>query len=134
MTRRRATALMHWANLVLLFLLLASRNENGALAILFAVNALAMVALALVKGLANGPGPRLDGVLRKAHPWMARAMYVLLGWGAVAVLVAQTGSALPGPGVREVLLTLFGVGLLHGVFHLWRASALNDGALRRMMP
>lgn len=134
MNRRLVTIVLHWSTLVLLLLLLASGTENVALAWAFAILGLALVATALLYGLMNGPGPKLDGMLRTAHPWMNRAMYVLLGWAAVVVLFHRLGISVPGPAPRSLLIILLGAGLLHGVFHLWRTTALNDGALRRMLP
>lgn len=134
MTRRLATVVLHWANLTLLLLLLASGAQSGPLVWAFVLCGAAMVALALVRGLMNGPGPKLSGGLRRLHPWLSRAMYALLGLAVLAVTAERLGLALPGPDARSLLLVLFGAGLLHGCFHLWRASALNDGALRRMLP
>ena len=134
MTRRLATVVLHWLELVLLMLLLASGVRSVALSWAFSLCGLAMVALALLGGLMNGPGPKLVGALRQAHPWLSRDMYALLGWASIAVLMVQLGMPLPGPDARQALLTLLGAGLLHGIFNLWRATALNDGALRRMLP
>lgn len=134
MTRRLATIILHWFTLTLLLLVLASGAQNALLAWAFALSGAAMVVLALWKGLLNGPGPKLEGSLRKAHPWMNRAMYGLLAWASLAVIAAQLQTPLPGPSLRIALLVLLGTGLLHGIFHLWRTTALNDGALRRMLP
>jgi hypothetical protein len=134
MSRRLATVILHWSNLILLFLLLAAGGDQPVLAWAFALVGLSMVGLAIVKGVMNGPGPKLQGFLRSTHPWLSRMMYLLLAWAALTILTAQIGSPLPGPGARQALLALLGAGLLHGCFHLWRASALNDGALRRMLP
>lgn len=134
MSRRLATIGLHWSVLVLLMLLLASGVQNSVLAWCFALAGAGMVGLALFKGLMNGPGPKLQGGLRRAHPWMSRAMYAMLAYASISVILAALGVTLPGPDVRTVLIALFGTGLLHGVFHLWRTTALNDGALRRMLP
>jgi hypothetical protein len=61
-------------------------------------------------------------------------MYLLLGWASVSVLGGQVGVPLPGPDIRITLLIVLGAGLLHGIFNLWRSTALNDGAMRRMLP
>jgi cytochrome b561 len=65
---------------------------------------------------------------------MHRALYALLAWSALATGAAQLGSPLPGPEARTLLLALLAAALIHGVFHLWRHTALGDGALRRMTP
>lgn len=57
-----------------------------------------------------------------------------LVWAAIVTLAQQFNLRMPGPDARSALLTLMGTGVLHGCFHLWRASAFNDGALRRMLP
>lgn len=134
MSRRLATICLHWANLVLLLMLPAAGSADTALAWAFSVSGLSMVLFALVGGIMNGPGPKLEGAVRKVHPWLSRFMYGLLAWVALATLSAQLSLPLPGPDARQAQLTLLGASLLHGCFHLWRASALNDGALRRMLP
>lgn len=132
--RRRATIVLHWLNAMLLLFLLGDGGATAWLAWAFAATALAMTALALVFGLMGGPGPKLEGALRVAHPWMHRALYALLAWSALATGAAQLGSPLPGPEARTLLLALLAAALIHGVFHLWRHTALGDGALRRMTP
>jgi hypothetical protein len=93
-----------------------------------------MVALALTQGLMNRPGPKLPAVARKAHPWMHSAMYGLLTWvGGVTVYAQITGYFTP----RELFqwyLILTAAVMLHAIFHLWRHTALNDGALRMITP
>ncbi|WP_298843475.1 hypothetical protein [uncultured Roseobacter sp.] len=132
--RRNATILLHWSVLILLMLLLAAGTGSAVLSWLFGVAGLAMCSLAVVFGLLNGPGPALAGTLRRVHPWAHRGMYLFLGICSVSVLAARFGLTLPGPAPRELLIGLLGAGLLHGIFNLWRSSALNDGALRRMLP
>ncbi|WP_295312657.1 hypothetical protein [Roseobacter sp.] len=134
MTRRTLTVILHWSVLCLLMLLLAAGSSHAVLSWAFGLAGLAMTGLALVFGLMNGPGPKLTGGLRAAHPWVHRALYALLGWSALAVLTAAAGNALPGPSPRNLLVALLGAGLLHGIFNLWRSTTLNDGALRRMLP
>lgn len=134
MSRRLATVCLHWSVLILLMLLLAAGVQNTLLAWSFSLAGLLMVGIALGKGLMNGPGPKLQGGLRRTHPWMSRGMYALLGWAAICVVFNSLDLRIPGPEARTVLMILLGTGLLHGVFHLWRTTALNDGALRRMLP
>ena len=134
MTRRRATILLHWSVLTLLMLTLAAGLENAILNTAFGLAGLAMVALALIFGLMNGPGPKLEGALRAAHPWLSRGMYLLLAWASLAALMPTFGIALPGPTPRNLMVTLFAASALHAIFHLWRHTALGDGALRRMTP
>ena len=132
--RRTATITLHWLNLLLLLFVLGDGGTTAWLSLAYAASALTMCALALIFGLMNGPGPKLDGAVRAAHPWLHRGIYLLLGWGAVA-LVAETFSLpLPGPEARRFLLALLAVAALHAVFNLWRHTALMDGALRRITP
>ena len=88
----------------------------------------------LVLGLMNGPGPKLEGVFRAAHPWLSRIMYAALGLVSAATLWVMLGNKLPGPGLPELYFYLFSASALHGIFHLWRHTALGDGALRRITP
>ncbi|WP_299964212.1 hypothetical protein [uncultured Roseobacter sp.] len=134
MTRRRATILLHWSVLTLLVLTLAAGRQSALLNALFTASGLAMVSIGAVAGLLNGPGPRLEGALRRAHPWLSRAMYALLGLTALSTLALLMGLSLPGPGNRDLMVTLLAAAALHGIFHLWRHTALGDGALRRMTP
>lgn len=134
MTRRRATILLHWTVLTLLLLLLASGLQSIVLAAVFGISGLLMVALAIALGLMNGPGPKLEGALRAAHPWLNRSMYALLTWASVSALAFAAGTTLPGPPLRTAMIALFAASALHAIFHLWRHTALGDGALRRMTP
>lgn len=134
MTRRRTTILLHWSALTLLLLVLATGLNNSLLNAVFGLVGLAMVGLAVVFGLMNGPGPILDGMLRRAHPWLSRAMYALLGWAALGTLALAVGRPLPGVEARSLMIALVAASALHAIFHLWRHTALGDGALRRMTP
>lgn len=134
MIRRRATIALHWGVVVLLLLHLAAGGQNTTLAWAFAVSGLAMVGLALVFGLMNGPGPKLDASLRRAYPFMQWGMYGLLAWCSVDALAGLRGVALPGPETRTLLISLLAASSLHGLFNLWRHTVLQDGALRRITP
>jgi len=132
--RRRATITLHWLNAALLLFVLGDGGATEWLSVLYAGSALSMCALALGFGLISGPGPKLEGVLRVAHPWLHRGLYLLLAWGAVALLLEALARPLPGPAARTLLLALLAAALIHAVFHLWRHTALGDGALRRITP
>lgn len=134
MTRRRATIALHWGVVVLLLLHLAAGGQNAALASSFAFAGLSMVVLAVVFGLMNGPGPKLDASLRRAYPVMQWGMYGLLGWCCVDALAVLRNTPLPGPDSRTLLILLVAASSLHGLFHLWRHTVLHDGALRRITP
>lgn len=132
-TRRTATICLHWTILVLLILLIAGGTVT-AIAWAFALSGLGMCALALICGLLNGPGPKLTGTLRRAHPWLSRAMYLGLGLVSAATLWGLLEGTPPGPGLAQLYFYLLAASALHGIFHLWRHTALMDGALRRITP
>ena len=133
MTRRRATILSHWAAFLLLILLVA----GGPLPVLawgyVAASAL-MCALAVVVGLLNGPGPKLDGGMRILHPWQSRAMYLVLGVTGLATLAHLLGRWPFDLRLEQLWFVALSLSSLHAVFHLWRHTALGDGALRRITP
>ncbi|WP_299623075.1 hypothetical protein [uncultured Tateyamaria sp.] len=131
--RRTITITLHWLTLVLLLLLIAG-GPTPILAWAFALAGLAQCAMALAMGLMNGPGPKLTGTLRNAHPWMSRAMYLALGIVSAATLAQLLGYTAPGPTLPELYFYLLSASALHGIFHLWRHTALGDGALRRITP
>ena len=131
--RRSATITLHWATLLTLILLVAG-GPIPVIAWSFALSGLAMCALALVFGLMSGPGPKLEGALRLAHPWMNRAMYAAVGGVAGATVWRLTGGVWHGPALTDLYFYLMSASALHAIFHLWRHTALGDGALRRMTP
>ena len=131
--RRSLTITLHWALGLMLVLLLSDAAWNW-LTLLFGLCALAMSALALGCGLMNRPGPALSAGLRLAHPWMHRALYALLAFIGALTLYAQLSGS---PAPRDLFtwyLILTAAVLFHAIFHLWRHTALNDGALRRITP
>ena len=132
--RRRATIILHWLNLMLLLFVLGDGGATVWLSLAYAAFALSMCALAAIFGLMHGPGPKLDGAFRALHPWLHRGLYLLLGWGAVALVAETLARPLPGPEARTLLLALLACAAIHAVFNLWRHTALGDGALRRMTP
>ncbi|MEO0401563.1 MAG: hypothetical protein AAF214_04240 [Pseudomonadota bacterium] len=131
--RRIATITLHWLTLLLLVLLFAG-GPLPVLAWAFGIAGLAMGALALVKGLVNGPGPKLEGALRTAHPWLSRAMYIGLAFVCGVTLWDQLGGTWNGPPLPALYFYLLSASALHAIFHLWRHTALGDGALRRITP
>ncbi|MBY5990239.1 hypothetical protein [Roseovarius atlanticus] len=134
--RRLITQVLHWTTGVLLYLLLSVDDRIfGVLGWAFVLSGAVLCVLWLCLGLLNkDPGPALEGVLRTTHPWLSRAMYVLLAWAVVALAAGALERPLPGPEARTVLLVLGAAALFHAIFHLWRHTALRDGALRRIIP
>lgn len=131
--RRTMTITLHWLSFVLLVLLVAG-GSIPVLAWAFGIAGLAMTALALVNGLMNGPGAKLEGVVRAAHPWLSRAMYGALALVAALTIWAQLGGTWSGPALPEIYFYLLSASALHAIFHLWRHTAVGDGALRRITP
>ncbi|MEL6620943.1 MAG: hypothetical protein AAFY39_00990 [Pseudomonadota bacterium] len=131
--RRTATITLHWLTLTLLLVFMAA-GPVPVIAWAFGLSGLAMCGIALVNGLMNGPGPKLEGVLRTAHPWLSRGMYLAVGATSVATIWYMLGGTVPGPRLEDWLMYLLSIGALHGIFHLWRHTALGDGVLRRMTP
>ena len=131
--RRSATITLHWLNFVLVILLVAG-GPIPFLAWAFALSGLAICAIAAVAGLMNGPGPKLTGTLRIAHPWLSRAMY--LGTGVVSTITVwvMLGGNWGRPSLSELYFYMLSASSLHAIFHLWRHTALGDGALRRITP
>ncbi len=133
MNRRRATILLHWFSFMSLMLLLAG-GPIPALGWAFATSALMMTGIAIARGLMSGPGPKLEGWLRHAHPWLSRGMYALLAFSAGLTIAYLLGWGTAGIRLSDLYFVLMSVASLHGIFHLWRHTALGDGAFRRMTP
>ena len=131
--RRTATIALHWLNFVLVILLVAG-GPIPFLAWTFTASGLAICAIAVVHGLMNGPGPKLQGALRVAHPWLSWAMYLVTGVVAAITIWVMLGRAWAGPGLSELYFYILSASSLHAIFHLWRHTALGDGALRRITP
>ena len=131
--RRKATIALHWSVFVLLILLVAG-GVMAEIALLYAVCGLAMVSVALFKGLMNGPGPKLDGILRRAHPWLSWGMYGVLAFSSALTLRTLMGHGSFGIALPRLYFVTLAVVALHAIFHLWRHTALGDGALKRITP
>ena len=129
--RRTTTITLHWLSLLLLVLLVAG-GPLPALAWAFGLVGLALCATAVFCGLMNGPGPKLDGALRMAHPWLSRVMYAALA--AIAAATLWHVALGPVAGITQWHFYLLSASSLHAIFHLWRHTALGDGALRRITP
>ncbi len=133
MTRRRLTILLHWSVLMLVLIMVKGGTADVMVRWVFVLAGGLWVAIALVKGMMCKPGPKLQGGLRAAYPWMHRGMY-----GLLMITVALNATALLGwtrDGTAWTsLLILLAAATFHGLFHFWRHNALYDGALRVMTP
>lgn len=133
MTRRRATILLHW----LVFfsaLVIALRGVEWASAAVFVVSGTAMTGIAVARGLMTRASPALDGVMASLHGWGHWAMYAALTLVAFYVALAALARPLPGPDAAYLATLLVYLSALHATYHLWRHTALGDGALRRIFP
>lgn len=133
MTRRSLTIALHWS---LLFLVLAMIKGGSAAPMLrwvFVILGTLWVGMAVARGILARPGPKVQGVLRRSFALQHRVMY-----GLVAIAVVLNLTALlditPLDWGWNALLVLLSASALHGLFHFWRHTALNDGALRVMSP
>jgi len=133
MTRRRLTILLHWSTLLLVLMMVKGGTSDVVVRWLFVIGGAIWIGMALARGMMCKPGPKLQGPLRAAYPWMHRGMYALL-----ALAVVLNASALLGLAPHDTgwvaLLILLAAATLHGLFHFWRHNALFDGALRVMTP
>ena len=135
MTRRRLTIALHWLALLLLRLMMSDGERFPVLTWAFVAATAGLAALGLARGLMTRPGPKLQGLARAVHPWQSRAMYVASAACAVIVAAEALGRPLPGPVDGSLAqMGLFCCGALHGIYHLWRHTALGDGALRIITP
>ncbi len=133
MTQRRVTILLHWSVLMLVLAMVKGGTSAVFLRWAFVIAGGLWLAMVLVKGMMCKPGPKLQGPLRAAYPWMHRGMYLVLG-----VTVGLNAAALLGFAPHDTgwtaLLVLLAAGTFHGLFHFWRHNVLFDGALRVMAP
>lgn len=131
MTRRRLVILCHWISFFLLAVLLIKGREAAPLLVWsFVAASLIWVASYVVgRGPLNGPGPKLTGALRPIHRIQHHLLYIAMVI-ASALVIWQLDATATGRALKVLLFA----GLLHGAFHLWRHTALFDGALRRITP
>ena len=137
--RKGLTMILHWTLFLLVWTIaLAGRaTTNPApewLGPAYAIVGGGFVALAVIFGMLNRPGPKLQGWIRPAHVWAHRALYALVAWSAAAYGAEWYGQPLPGPTGREMIPAVLAATMLHAVYHMWRHTTLLDGALRLMTP
>ena len=133
MTRRRLTILLHWSVLMLVLIMVKGGTDAVGVRWFFVAAGALWVATALAKGLMGQPGPKLQGPLRRAYPFLHWGMYALLALAVLANGLALLGLA-SKPLAWTSLLVLLAAATFHGLFHFWRHNVLFDGALRKMSP
>lgn len=133
MIHRRLVIALHWATALLLLMMIKGGSAAPVLRWAFVIGALAWCLTALLRGPLAKPGPKLTGPARSlftpAHVgiYLGLAATALLNGGALLGLV-------PDNIAWTALLVLLTLATFHAIFHLWRHTALNDGALRKITP
>lgn len=128
---RALTKVLHWSAFALLIAAMVA-GQTPVTRWGLTVVVLVWAAGFAVYGVLARPGPALSGVLRTTFVPLHIAILALFGITTVLILRADPGP-LTGP-ARQMCLAMIGIGSLHGIFHLWRHTALGDGALRNMTP
>ncbi len=133
MTRRALTIVLHWGTALLLLAMVKGGAAAPALRWAFVGAVTLWVGMALLRGMLGRPGPKLAG-------W-ARGIFAPLHWGMYALLATAAGlnaADLLGYGggalAWRALLVLLVAAMFHAIYHLWRHTTLNDGALKLMLP
>lgn len=131
--RRKVIIALHWA--VVMAVLAMTEGGSGAPGLRWAFAGLALVwtLVMLAGGPLGKPGPKLRGTARAIYRPLHLALYALIGITATLTVTELSGLTAPGPAWTALLILLV-TGLFHGLFHLWRHTALYDGALRLMTP
>lgn len=131
--RRKIVIALHWA--VVLLVLAMTEGGSGAPGLRWVFTGLAglWIGVMLAGGPLGKPGPKLTGLPRAIFRPLHLGLYALLGVTATLTAAELLGLTAPGPAWTALLILLV-TGLFHGIFHLWRHTALFDGALRIMSP
>ncbi|ROT95876.1 hypothetical protein [Histidinibacterium lentulum] len=132
-SRRAVVITLHWLTAFLLLAMLKGGTGTPVVRWTFAAAAALWVVVALAKGLAGRPGPKLSGAARALYRPMHWGLYALLAAAAALNAAELAGLIAPGPAWIS-LLVLLSAGTLHGLFHFWRHTALRDNALRSILP
>ncbi|MEM1273742.1 MAG: hypothetical protein AAGF88_07995 [Pseudomonadota bacterium] len=122
---------LHWVQFALLLGLISTTAPTAPWAIAYGLVALIWPAVAVVKGLHGRGGRKLAPVGKAIHQWHHRMLYALSAASGAAAIAWSLGVPLA---LQYWLFLLFLVSNLHAVFHLWRHTALLDGALRMITP
>lgn len=131
MTRRRFVIFAHWATAFLLaILLIAGPSASVWLTAGFAaLSGVWFTSYSLGHGPLGKPGPKLTGALRPVHRFQHHVLYFTMAAASVA-----SSTVLEDNITGRAMAVLLLLGLLYGIFPLWRHTALFDGALRTIKP
>jgi cytochrome b561 len=133
-SRRGLTSALHWACVFLILTMVKGGVATPWVLALFAGLVIVWAGMILALGLQGKPGPKLSPAVRRAYPWMHRALHGLLALTAIAILLRLMGHEQRWLDPWILLLITLAAGTFHGLFHFWRHTALYDGALRLITP
>lgn len=134
MTRRGAIVALHWASFLLILIMIKGGVSSPWALWLFVGVVTLWEGMTLSKGLLGRPGPKLSPPLRRAYPWMHRGLHILLTLTALACLFRLAGQPLYYLDAWIMVNVTLAAGAFHGVFHVWRHTALYDNALHLILP
>ncbi|MEM6386135.1 MAG: hypothetical protein AAF718_07860 [Pseudomonadota bacterium] len=128
---RRAVILLHWLSFLLVYLIWSTTPDWPPWLVqpFVAITAVWVGLLVVRRRVFFKPGPKLDGGARLAHRLQHPVLYLSLVGMALVFLTNQ-----PERVTYIVVQVIFFGGLMHGLFHLWRHTALYDGSLRNITP
>lgn len=133
MTSRGVNIALHWAVVLLVLAMMKGSAADATFRwSLIGVGGL-WVIIAVLRGPLAMPGPKLGPELRRIYRPMHYGLYGLLGLAVIANATSLLGY-IADIYAWYALLILFGAGMFHALFQLWRHTALYDGALRTITP
>ena len=133
MRRRTLVILCHWGLVLLLLAIIKGGAAAPGARWAFVGIGVLWLAGALVNGVLARPGPKLTGLFRRSFVALHVGLYLLIAV-SVGLNLAGLWGLVPLGWAWNSLLVLLTAGIFHGIFHLWRHTALNDGALRMIFP
>ena len=127
MTARRVVITLHWLSFMLVYLIWSTTPDWPMWLVQpFVAVAFVWFALYAIRRRPHcKPGPKLTGWARPAHKVQHHVLYFALIAFALVFLTQQPERVT----YIAVQLLFFG-----GLFHMWRHTALYDGALRNITP
>ncbi len=134
MSGRHLICWLHWGVVLLVLAMVKGGTATPWVLWLFVLAVAFWGGLTLRNGMLGKPGPKLSLPLRRAYPWMHRALHLSLGLTAVAVLMRLIGQPQVWLDAWTMLLVTLALCTFHGLFHFWRHTTLYDGALRLIIP
>jgi superoxide oxidase len=133
MTRRALIIPLHWLLAFLMLAMIKGGSDAPALRWAYVATGSLWLILMAAGGPLGQPGPKLTGALRLIFRPFHLALYATLAATILLNILALTGRAADETAWTS-LLVLLALASAHAIFHLWRHTALYDGALRMMMP